>query len=248
LKDGFMTLRTRPVFFDIGRMACAIGLALLAISGEAAQASTIKIQDLGAIERTAEAEIRRQAPESTAEAVPLDRRLQLVACDRPLQANLAPNVNLGARVTVRVACTDGMIQWSVSVPVSVSTETMVAVANHAIPMGTTIGQADIRLETRRFPGTVRCCSTSEDAVLGQLVRRSIPADAVIPLDALDRPPAIKRGEVVTVLAAMPGIEIRSSGIALADARSGETVRIRHSTSLKVIQARADTPGVVRVDR
>jgi flagella basal body P-ring formation protein FlgA len=81
-----------------------------------------------------------------------------------------------------------------------------------------------------------------------LVRRSISADAVIPLDALDRPPTIKRGEVVTVLAAMPGIEIRSSGVALADARSGETVRIRHATSLKVIQARADTPGVVRVDR
>jgi flagella basal body P-ring formation protein FlgA len=68
------------------------------------------------------------------------------------------------------------------------------------------------------------------------------------MDALDRPPAIKRGEVVVVVAAVPGIEIRSSGVALADARIGETVRIRHSSSLKVIQARADTPGVVRVDR
>lgn len=243
-----MTLRTRSIFFDIGRLTCAVGLCALVLAGRPAQSSNLKIQDLGAIERAAESEVRRQAPESTAEAVPLDRRLQLVACDRPLQANLAANVTLGARVTVRVACTDGMIQWSVSVPVSISTETIVVVANHAIPMGTTIGQADIRLETRRFPGTVRCCSTSQEAVLGQLVRRSISADAVIPLDALDRPPTIKRGEVVTVLAAMPGIEIRSSGVALADARSGETVRIRHATSLKVIQARADTPGVVRVDR
>lgn len=85
-------------------------------------------------------------------------------------------------------------------------------------------------------------------MVGLLARRSIPVAGVVPLDAVEQAPAIKRGEIVTVVAALPGLEIRSSGIALGDARPGETVRVRHSTSSKVIQARADTPGVVRVDR
>ena len=174
--------------------------------------------------------------------------MQLVACDQPLQAQIPANVTIGARVNLRVACPAGVVQWSVNVPVTISTEAPVVIANRAIPLGSSIGASDIRIETRRFPGTARCCASSIDDVVGLLVRRTIAADTVIPMDALDRPPAIKRGEVVMVVAAMPGIEIRSSGVALADARAGETVRIRHSTSLKVIQARADTPGVVRVDR
>jgi len=115
-------------------------------------------------------------------------------------------------------------------------------------MGSPIGAEDISLEVRRFPGTVRCCATNPDEVIGLLARRTIPVAGVIPLDAIEQAPAIKRGELVTVVASLPGMEVRSSGVALGDARPGEAVRIRHSTSSKVIQARADTPGVVRVDR
>ena len=237
-KDGFMTPHASSL----------LSTALLLAIGSVAHASGPRIQDLAAVERAAIEEVERQAPGSTAQVSPLDRRLQLVACDQPLQSSLPPNVTIGPRVNLRVGCTAGTVQWSVNVPVAVSTEAAVVVANHAIPMGSPVGPADIRVETRRFPGTARCCASSPEAVVGFLVRRSIQADAVIPMDALDRPPAIKRGEVVVVVAVLPGIEIRSSGVALADARVGETVRIRHSTSLKVIQARADTPGVVRVDR
>lgn len=221
---------------------------LLVAVGSLAHASNLRIQDLASVEQAAIEEVGRQAPGSIAQVAPLDRRLQLAACDQPLQASLPPNVTIGPRVNLRVACTAGFVQWSVNVSVNVSTEAAVVVANQSLPMGSAIGPNDVRLETRKFPGTVRCCSSDINDVVGLLVRRTIAAEAVVALDALDRPPAVRRGEVVMVVAALPGIEIRSSGVALADARIGETVRIRHSTSLKVIQAKADTPGVVRVDR
>jgi len=205
-------------------------------------------QDLGAIEAAAKDEIRRQAPESIAETAPLDARLRIAACDRPLRASLPPSVTIGPRANVRVACTGGLVNWSVTVPVAISTETAVIVANRLILMGSPIGAEDISLEVRRFPGTVRCCATNPDEVVGLLARRTIPVAGVIPLDAIAQAPAIKRGELVTVVASLPGMEIRSTGVALGDARPGEAVRIRHSASSKVIQARADTPGVVRVDR
>ena len=74
-----------------------------------------------------------------------------------------------------------------------------------------------------------------------------PADGVLDI-LLVKPGAIRRGELVTIVASNPGMEIRATGVALSDARSGEPVRIRHSSSLRIVQARADTPGVARVDR
>lgn len=224
-------------------------LAQVATAGASLAVSALPAsQDLTAIEAAAKDEIQRQAPESIAETIPLDARLRLAACDRPLRANLPANVTLGPRANVRVVCTGGLMNWNVTVQVTISTETAVIVANRPISMGSPIGQDDISVEVRRFPGTVRCCATNPEEVIGLLARRSIPVAGVIPLDAIEQAPAIKRGEIVTVVAALPGLEIRSSGIALGDARPGETVRVRHSTSSKVIQARADTPGVVRVDR
>jgi len=71
-------------------------------------------QDLGAIEAAAKDEIRRQAPESIAETAPLDARLRIAACDRPLRASLPPSVTIGPRANVRVACTGGLVNWSVT--------------------------------------------------------------------------------------------------------------------------------------
>jgi flagella basal body P-ring formation protein FlgA len=213
-----------------------------------AASADIAVQDLRAIEESAKAEIRRQAPESIPEVAPLDARLRLTACDRPLRATLPPNISLGTRATVRITCSGGTTNWGVNVPVALFSELPVVVAERPLTMGSIVGEDDVALVVRRFPGTARCCATALDQVVGRLVRRSVPADQVLPLDALEEAPTVRRGETVTVIASLPGVEIRSTGVALADARAGETVRIRHATSLKVFQARADTQGVVRVDR
>jgi flagella basal body P-ring formation protein FlgA len=225
-------------------------LSLLAVSTPAqAQeaAPAVPAQDLRQIEVAARAEIRRQAPEATVEITPMDPRLRLPNCDRPLQASLPPNINLGARATVRVSCGGGTVSWMATVPVSLFTEVPVVVLRRALPMGSIVGAEDVTVAARRFPGTVKCCATAPEQVVGRLVRRSLSADQVLPLDAVEEAPAVRRGETVTVLASLPGLQIRASGVALADARAGETVRVRHATTLKVFQARADTQGVVRVD-
>jgi flagella basal body P-ring formation protein FlgA len=206
------------------------------------------LQDLRAIETAVREELQRQAPDSTAEITPPDPRLRLAACDRPLRAALPPNVTLGARVNMRVSCAGGNVIWSVTIPALIWSEVPVVVAQRSLPMGSAIGPNDINVEVRRLAGTARCCASQPDEVLGRLVKRTIQANQLVPLDALETSPAVKRGETVMVIASLPGVEIRASGVALGDAQPGESVRVRHSTSLKVIQARADTQGVVRVDR
>ena len=189
---------------------------------------------------------RREVPVVPIETA-LDRHIVRVAFDPDrISSNLATPIRNG-RASVRVAC-QGQIPWSVLVTVRLETEAEVVVARRSLPVGTVLGEDEMKIIRRRLPGTIDCCATDIAAMAGQRVRRPIAAEAVITLDSIEAPPLVRRGEIVTVVADAAGFEVRSVGTALADAREGDAVRIRHSTSLRIIQARADSRGVVRVDR
>ncbi len=198
------------------------------------------------IAAAAEAAVAARGPGVRATAGAVDNRLRLAACDRPLDATVPPAAK-GPRFSVRVACA-GATSWSVLVPVHVETEGKVVVARRALLPGTMLTEADLATAERRIPGLADCCATDTTALVGQRVRRPIAADAPVALDSLEAAPLVRRGEIVTVIAGAPGFEVRSSGVAMADAREGDAVRIRHTTSLRIIQARADSRGVVRADR
>jgi flagella basal body P-ring formation protein FlgA len=203
------------------------------------------VQDLSEIRAAAESAIGVNGTGISVTAEPPDRRLRLAPCGQPLSSNLASIRN--GRASVRVAC-QGQIPWSVLVTVRLETEAEVVVARRSLPVGTVLGEDEMKIIRRRLPGTIDCCATDIAAMAGQRVRRPIAAEAVITLDSIEAPPLVRRGEIVTVVADAAGFEVRSVGTALADAREGDAVRIRHSTSLRIIQARADSRGVVRVDR
>lgn len=204
------------------------------------------IQELGAITAAAEDAVAARGAGIRARAGAPDPRLRLAACPVPLQASLPPTVK-GARLSVRVACT-AAVPWSVLVPVQVETTTKVVVAKRALVPGTVLGAEDLAAEERRIQGFADCCALDPSSLVGQRVKRPVAADAPIPLESLEAAPVIRRGEMVTVIAGAPGFEVRSTGTAMADAKEGDAVRVRHSTSLRVIHARADSRGVVRAER
>jgi len=228
------------------RMALTTLTALTALAATTAGAAPGAVQDLRAITAAAESAVSSLAPGVRARAEPPDPRLRLAACGQTLKAGLPPAAK-GAKLTVRVAC-NGPAGWTIAVPVQVETEAKVAVARRALLPGTVLDATDLTVADRRLPGLPDCCARDPAEVVGQRVRRPIAADAPVALDSLEAPPLVRRGEVVTVIAGAPGFEVRANGIAMADARQGDTVRIRHQTSLRIIQARADSRGVVRADR
>ena len=206
------------------------------------------LHDLGDIVATARATLTANAPSALIEIAPLDPRVRLPQCGSALRASLPVSASSTAsRMAVRVQC-DGPTPWNVAVTADVSTEIPVVVATRALRIGQPVSPADLELVTRRIAGLGSCCATELGEVIGQTVRRPIGGGEPIRFEALETPPAIRRGELVTIVASNPGMEIRATGVALSDARSGEPVRIRHSSSLRIVQARADTPGVARVDR
>ena len=221
-----------------------IGAALAALPLQAAPT----LHDLSDIVATARATLTTTAPSATVEITPLDPRVRLPRCESALRAALPPmQSSQTSRIALRVQC-EGPTPWNVAVTADVSTEMPVVVATRALRAGQPVSPGDLEIVTRRVAGLSTCCATELGEVIGQTVRRSIASGEPIRLETLETPPAIRRGELVTIVASNPGMEIRATGVALGYARSGEPVRIRHSSSLRIVQARADTPGVARVDR
>jgi len=199
------------------------------------------------ITRAAERGLLQQAGNAEVSVSPVDPRVRLPRCSQPLEATTPPSARLDGRAMVRVACR-APTPWHVNLNAEIFSEVAVVVAEKPLRPGALITGNDVRLEVRRVPGTAACCPSELGEVVGKTAKRAVTPESTLRYEFLDTPPAIRRGEMVTLIASAPGMEIRAAGIALADAQVGEPVRIRHTSSLRIVQARADTPGVARVDR
>lgn len=85
--------------------------------------------------------------------------------------------------------------------------------------------------------------TAENQLVGQAARRTITPDRPIRLSEIERPAAVKRNQVVTLLFRRPGIEIRAEGKASQDGGIGDTITVTNTDSGvevrgKVISAQA----------
>lgn len=115
-----------------------------------------------------------------------------------------------------------------------------------IAIGETIADGDlitIEVAEHRAGSTLL---TSRENVIGQAARRPLRARA--PLFAYDvrKPVLIKKGDLVTIVYGLPGIELSAQGQAQANAAQGETVSILNTHSRRTIEARVVGAGTVSV--
>jgi flagella basal body P-ring formation protein FlgA len=99
-----------------------------------------------------------------------------------------------------------------------------------------------------LPGISTLYISNLNEIRDQHLIRPLGPGQPLTRDALAADPVVRRGESVTLLADVAGVEVRMPGRALADAQPGEPVRVQNVNSLKVVEGRADDQGVVRVDR
>ena len=83
--------------------------------------------------------------------------------------------------------------------------------------------------------------------VGQKLKLSMPAGAVLYAQNLDAPPLVNRGERVTIMAKSQAIQITAPGEARNSGALGEMVRVKNLTSRREIQARVLSAGVVETE-
>jgi flagella basal body P-ring formation protein FlgA len=216
-------------------------------------------QSLAAVARRAEQAVRDALPVAPVDAANAPRhrivarepdpRLRLPACPGRLEAVLPMAAQgLRARTVVQVSCAAPQARWTVLVPVALETEATVLVAARRLLRGQRPGAGDLQVVSRTLPGIASLYISNLNEIRAQHLLRPLDAGQPLTRDALAADPVIRRGEAVTLLADVGGIEVRMPGRALADAGPGEILRAQNVNSLKIVEGRADEEGRVRVDR
>jgi flagellar basal body P-ring formation protein FlgA len=170
------------------------------------------------------------------EAGPLDPRLRLRACATPPAAHVQ---SLGTgRATVLVQCA-GPQRWTLYVASRIESRAPVLRLLRAAGPGYKPAATDVAVETVRVPGVSADYVTQLSQIERHHLRRSRPAGSLLRRDDFATDAVVRRGEQVMLVAALAGLEVRSRGRALADARPGERLRVQSEGSLKVVEGRAD---------
>jgi flagellar basal body P-ring formation protein FlgA len=196
------------------------------------------------ISAAAENAVRAQAGADarllTLRAAPLDARLRVAACDRALSGFLTDSSLLRPQTTVGVRC-EGSVRWTIYTSVNVESQAPVLVARRALARNAEITAADFQLESRRVPGIISAYVTDPGALSGQRLSRPVAAGEPLSLESLAPANLIHRGQQVVLLAHSGTLEVRMNGIALADGRASDHIRVQNVSSQRVVE------GVVRSD-
>lgn len=178
-------------------------------------------------------------------AIALDERLRLPRCDSPLEAFTSGNPRPGSAITVGVRCPQ-IGGWSVYVPVRLQIRREVLVSTRMLRRGEPVMATDLRRESRDT-GQLNFGYFQDAAVItGQLLTRDIAPGTVIIPSALRRPSLVDRGQLVTLLRRLDGIEIRARGEALSDGAQAQRISVRNLSSGRVIEGIVRSADIVEV--
>lgn len=174
----------------------------------------------------------------------LDNRLRLAACPGALSFNLQDPTDLGGNISVQARC--GLPNgWSLHVPAQVVIYRSIPVAARTVTRGEVLNESHLIQHVVDVSSIRQGYALTHDQIVGREAKRNIAQGEAFRSSALDAPTTIKRGEIVTLQAQSGGIKVVSSGVALADGRLGQKIRVRNSSSERIVTGVVLNQGIVQ---
>jgi len=208
-----------------------------------------EIESLDAVRAIAEQSVIDHASSASgkliAKADGLDARLRLAKCPTRPVALLPAAFTLNARQTIGVRCGQGNA-WTVYVPVTVETELQVLVIRNNAPRGAHLSDADVERQSRRVPGFAQSYVTDLTEYRERHLKRPLPPGTVLVTDVFAADVLIRRGQQVTLVSSVGGIEVRANGAAISEGGVRDRVRVQNLSSLKVVEGVVESASLVRV--
>jgi flagella basal body P-ring formation protein FlgA len=180
---------------------------------------------------------------SDVEAVAVDERLKLPACGDALKTEMQRVIQRGSG-TVTVSC-QGPEPWRLFVPVRAVEQSSVVVLRRSVQPGQVLTADDLEVRHAAAASLPLDYVGKAELAVGQTLRRTQPAGAMLLAGALEQPQGVERGALVTLIAANAAIEVKAEGVALEPGRLKERVRVR-TASGRVVEGLVEAPGQVRV--
>ncbi|MGL5602346.1 MAG: flagellar basal body P-ring formation chaperone FlgA [Silvania sp.] len=170
----------------------------------------------------------------------------LVPCTAPLLTSPGGgNKRMLMRLRYEVSC-PGPQGWSLTVAVKASVRVPLVTSAQMLERGRVIGPADVVMSEQNVALIQDQGFSAPQQVVGQTVKRRINAGQTLTASLLDRPVLIERGQSVTLIINNQGIQASTAGEALKQGRQGEMIRVRNSSSQRIVEGLVESSGVVRI--
>ncbi len=164
----------------------------------------------------------------------IDRRLRLNKCSLPLQA-FSPGYEARRGLsTVGVRCEDDQ-PWSLYVPVTVKIYKEVAVLKKPVERNRPLNMEDIVFEKTDVNRLSSSYFTEAAELKGKILTQNLPGGTILTQHLVKSPMAIKRGQLVTLIARNDVIEVRAEGKALSRGAVGERIRVKNLKTDRIIE-------------
>lgn len=175
----------------------------------------------------------------------LDDRLRLSSCEQSLItfSKTAPNT-LGNR-TIGVKC-QMPTDWTVYVPVKVKVLKKVVVATRPLAARQVLSRQDLQIQMMDISELNQGYLLKVSDVVGRQLKYPLAAGAAFTPRSLKLQKVVRRGEQILLVAATSAMEVRMNGTALEDASVGETIKVKNSSSQRVVEGVVEAPGIVKV--
>ena len=175
----------------------------------------------------------------------LDKRLKLQACTQPLQTYLAPGAKAVGKTTVGVRC-EGTRSWALYVPATINIFSTVYKTAHGLPRGHIIRDRDIEQTEHNLAQLNYGYFTDKSKLIGMQTRRRLSQGRVITPNQVKPPLLIKRGEQVALVSRSGLFTVRMNGKAMMDGAYGDRIRVKNSSSSRIIEGKVSQSGVVMI--
>lgn len=122
----------------------------------------------------------------------------------------------------------------------------VVVAARAIRARQTLTLEDLRVEEQEIGASGDNYYTDPAEVVGLVSHRRLAPGQPLLRTMVKKPHLVKSGDIVTIVASVNGVEVKMEGVVLDSGREDEIVRVRNTTSRRVIKGRVVAAGTVEV--
>lgn len=232
-----------PIYGSLLLAAC------LAAPVAYAAAPATDLQDVAELDRLATETAPQLLPPLTDKqriiVAPVQPRLQMARCVKPVRAERAPGMQVAGRVLIELSC-DGQVPWHLYVPARVVGTAPVVLAAHALVVGSVLTLKDVTVEQHDLVGLPPGYLDDPAIAVGLTVARAIAGGALLTNQQLLGTQAVLRGQTVTLVADAGGISVRMPGRALSDGLINQRVKVENISSGKIVEGIARSTQVVEI--
>lgn len=176
---------------------------------------------------------------------PLDPRLQLAECDRPLTAFSPASQQRGGIITIGIRC-EGSSPWKIYVSGRVRLFRPVAVLARPLPKDAPIQPQDVEFREQDVSALNRGFFSHSQDFAGMSTKRPLNQGEILTPNNLQAQVAVNKGQRVMIRAEGSTFNVIMAGEALRDGSIGERIPVRNLSSGRTVEAMIQAPGEVVV--